>query len=1111
MAENKADAAIVNLKRKIVAVNKLVTHKSKTDEHIAELKQMCGQRDKQLEGKAEEIAKLKAELCQSLLSSGGDNRSSEEVESLKKKLEDSAKLLESKSNLFSGLKAENATKNKKIEALEADLVKTKNKEVAYEKELRKKNDDIIKREMDSQALKQQIEDLQREKKRLEDSIQSGQHVEDIKASYEDAKWKNLGEISRLKQDNARLDKANQELTVSNVDLKKHKTELEKQVNNHVKQTKLNESFERTIEKKEKIIASLEKKLASALDDNKKLKLKAKNKGGVAEETVDANPSQEVGSILEDTNINFSLNNDENTQNEIQEYDSKPHSAPRLSFSFSRPNSRFSIARPKPPSKTAFKLSFLKKASTVENIPEMFNRQPKISDHYTSLTSPPSSAVLGKRKPGDSDLSPSSSSKRLKTDVLGTSLLSPPQHSSTMMFPTQPLPFPLADTNAAVSPKTQTPGRKRKTAPAPPQHQPQPKQPPPRPPAEAVTTSSSLAAPDPVEGATFTAPNPVKTRTAHTKAGPSSSLSSQLAAVPKFSPTKKQKKKANPLSKIVSQPPHLLSPIKSPKVSIPASTTSSPASSSTPPSGGSARDKIKAASLAPVKVDAPVVVPGGKLNPAQLEAAKKRAAVPSGAAISAPSVDGFRQSAKAGGAAAKTAAKAEKKPGKVSEDLLFCPTRKRTNPAKASKSPVPKPENVAKNSGSLKITSKEFVSTEEDSDDEDMNEETASAAKESPAEKLKTEEKADSSQRKTSPVEAALFGDDGDVEMEVNTETLNDDLSVSDSDGDEADEDIRPTKKKEYIESDDEEDSKERFSKLKSEKEPEVESRPRFDVNSSSTTVMETETCVGQPPGPQQKFGTLLEEVMAGFKQRAEQNFAKLKAERERLSQARGEMLYDARVDCLRKHFRNLMGSQNEESFGKLVASVAAGTNPQNETMICDLVYEYLRAEHKDTKLLNDGGEGPAITRKQQRLFSLLTALSEQQRYSGILERMLLLLWHNMFGRDRMYNLKLNAVQNCARMFVLCARHCDNLQLMRCFVYDLFYFKSPRNHVLVGVVMALWPEVFPESGTEAAQSPVMATVAWCVFNTGPEVFSPEMMVEETKATFEKDYGYKVSQP
>ena len=44
------------------------------------------------------------------------------------------------------------------------------------------------------------------------------------------------------------------------------------------------------------------------------------------------------------------------------------------------------------------------------------------------------------------------------------------------------------------------------------------------------------------------------------------------------------------------------------------------------------------------------------------------------------------------------------------------------------------------------------------------------------------------------------------------------------------------------------------------------------------------------------------------------------------------MLYDATVDCLRKNFRNLMGCQNEESFNKLVTSVASVNNPQNEGM-----------------------------------------------------------------------------------------------------------------------------------------------------------------------------------
>ena len=32
---------------------------------------------------------------------------------------------------------------------------------------------------------------------------------------------------------------------------------------------------------------------------------------------------------------------------------------------------------------------------------------------------------------------------------------------------------------------------------------------------------------------------------------------------------------------------------------------------------------------------------------------------------------------------------------------------------------------------------------------------------------------------------------------------------------------------------------------------------------------------------------------------------------------------------------------------------------------------------------------------------------------------------------------------------------------------------------------------------------------CVFNTSPSVYSPEMMVNETKENFEKDYGYRAN--
>lgn len=219
-------------------------------------------------------------------------------------------------------------------------------------------------------------------------------------------------------------------------------------------------------------------------------------------------------------------------------------------------------------------------------------------------------------------------------------------------------------------------------------------------------------------------------------------------------------------------------------------------------------------------------------------------------------------------------------------------------------------------------------------------------------------------------------------------------------------------------------------------------------------------------------------------------------------------MYDATVDCLKKHFRNLMGCQNEASFDKLVNSIASSNNPQNEAMICDLVYESLKSEHKDTKLLCDlDSNQPPITRSQQRLFSLLITLHKQERYENILDRMMKLLWHNMFGRDRMYNLKINAVQNCGRMFVLCARYVDNIQMVRHFIYDLFYFKSPRNHVLVGIVIALFPEVFVDNGTSLSKTPIIDTIVWCIFNTSPEKFAPEMKVDETKYNFEKDYGFK----
>ena len=112
MAEN-ADTAFVNLKRKIIAVDKLKKHIAKTDSKIAELTKQLGEKDKLIEQKGVEVAKLKAELLESLVNAGDGSVSSDEVEDLKKKVDEKQKLLDSKSHQVSSLQSEKNEKSKK--------------------------------------------------------------------------------------------------------------------------------------------------------------------------------------------------------------------------------------------------------------------------------------------------------------------------------------------------------------------------------------------------------------------------------------------------------------------------------------------------------------------------------------------------------------------------------------------------------------------------------------------------------------------------------------------------------------------------------------------------------------------------------------------------------------------------------------------------------------------------------------------------------------------------------------------------------------------------------------------------------------------------------------
>ena len=614
MAEN-TDTAFVNLKRKIIAVDKLKKHITKTDLKIAEINKKLEEKDKHILEKGNEVTKLKADLLESLVSSGSGNVSSDEIEDLKKKVDEKQKLLDSKSHQVSSLQIESNAKSKKVESLESDLKKLKGKYAGIEKDLKGKNENIIQRELESQGLKQQIEDLEREKKSLETNMKNGQHLDDVKRTYEESKWKNLAEISKLKQESSFLEKQVKELEETSEAVKKTNIELRRQIESHQNQIKLSENLEKSLDKRDKNILSLEKKLSQALQDNEKLKSRLKNKH------IEIPVAKPITQLFEDS----STAEDENMEKEhgeesdceiIEESEEKPFMR-FLSYSFSNPKSRFQIVRPKPPTKTKLNFLFTKKATIIDTVPNVFNVTPRISDHFPKLSHP--QKRLRKRKHTE-DRSSTADVKRQRSGQYNSNVyLSEPLSSNTSLM----------DSTLTSPPVKQRSKNKRKQSSS--SDQDSPAVPSSKTKKQSLTQAQTLSdtfhtghrsAAIQDHGDHFTEPNPAKPRKAH----PKQSIQTALSSVPKF----ELKKKVEEKLPFFSAPPPLLSPIKSPKnpkskvsqarsksMLAAATSTASPTSAastaspvSSTASASSARERIKSASLAPVTVEAPVKSVGG---------------------------------------------------------------------------------------------------------------------------------------------------------------------------------------------------------------------------------------------------------------------------------------------------------------------------------------------------------------------------------------------------------------------------------------------------------------------------------------------------------------------
>jgi len=1182
------------LKRKIIGVDKLVKNKNKTEAKNADLNCAIELKNKAIFEKDAEILKLKSELLEKLVTSPKKNDG--KLSNLEKELEETRKMLEDKTIKVAKFKEESVSRSQKIGQLEIDLGKRNSKFALLEKELVKKNTDIIKRELESQELKKILEDVKSSKETLERDLKNGKHIESMKQSYDELKWRNLAEISSLKQEKAALEKRNKELEVD-------KTSDSK--DSDTKKLKANEVYEKQLEKKDKSISCLEKRLEKALKDNEKLKLRLSKKGLPSgdDSKEDMDKSFESEMDVSDAAL---------TEDETEIVIPPPRKT--FSISFSKPNARFSICKPNLSNKLRTKVRFTKSSSLIENLPVVFNLTPSISDSLPKLTPTEPMVKPPKRKLEEESMKTPTPKKKLKySQTINQAVpdsTSPPLMSSLQPASTSKSSHYSSSTSSQDEPFTLP------MVPTPLNHST---------PVSFPSSSHNFPLPLPPTPLNYTNPNPTKARSAHITKSGIAPLKMPKQITPKF-----EKSKSSSTSKFKMTPPPQLSPIKSPKVMPCKQEPPPPAPIPAPPN--TARARILASNLAPQAVEAQVKVVGGKLNQAQLEAAKRRA-IPSVTHL--PSVNGFRQSANEIKAAGKVSSanatngkdaiekkktgKADKKPQTTPDDLLYCPSRRRTNPTKvaaastselnqqsdaSSQSEKSRESECGKGVNDIttnsdtsqvsvkdgkavnetkshqvavnKIKSKEFISTEESSDDELNIDESAGGASVGCAVKnaiVSFDEVSliNSSHEVAAPVKEKSIDVKGSPVKR--SESIEDDLDISDSDDDDrndlgllvdypgedrvadqspsksngencdqdAQESIQISNKKSQVEetvnsdtpacgvnknseksredSDEDNNSSGRFDRLKSESKPlgtcqlqegKIKLQDEAVLEEGVVKVANELASSSSSLNTGRRFFSQLEELRFHFQSRTSEDMRRLQQERDKLSRERSSFAYEAYVDIVKRHFKNLMGSQNEESFGKIVEGIASNSNPQNEAIVCDLVYEYLKAEHRESPLMNATDENqPAITRKQQRLFVLLTTLAERPRYKNILDRMLNLLWHNLFGRDRMFNLKLNAVQNSGRMFVLCARFTDSVSLMKHFIFDLFYFKSPRNHILIGIVIALWPEIFPHGHSSLSTTPLAETIAWCIFNTGPAQKSPEMLVQETKDNFVREYGYKAN--
>ena len=156
------------------------------------------------------------------------------------------------------LKSSLEEKTSKISTLETEKRTHSGRLGQFESAVAKKNIELINKEVEINELKRTIENLEDEKSSLQDQIKNDTESKRMKEIYEGEKWKNLAEISSLKQQNEALKQRAQEVQEISSAFRAEVGELEK-----CKQDLVELRKEMDGSKKDKQIMKLTRKLEKA--------------------------------------------------------------------------------------------------------------------------------------------------------------------------------------------------------------------------------------------------------------------------------------------------------------------------------------------------------------------------------------------------------------------------------------------------------------------------------------------------------------------------------------------------------------------------------------------------------------------------------------------------------------------------------------------------------------------------------------------------------------------------------------------------------------------------------------------------------------------------------